>query len=75
VTVAAVDASIFNLTHYEAPDPLGYFFGQRQLNTEIRDLYGLLIDGMQGSRTSLNLFAGILRLIAKLHLRAARLAI
>jgi uncharacterized protein YfaS (alpha-2-macroglobulin family) len=75
VTVAAVDAGILNLTHYEAPDSLGYFFGQRQLNTEVRDLYGLLIDGMQGSRTSLNLSAGILRLIAKLHLRAARLAI
>jgi len=50
VTVAAVDAGILNLTHYEAPDPRGYFFGQRQLTTEIRDLYGLLIDGMQGSR-------------------------
>ncbi|HEY8032015.1 MAG TPA: alpha-2-macroglobulin [Methylocella sp.] len=50
VTVAAVDAGILNLTHYEAPDPHGYFFGQRQLSTEIRDLYGLLIDGMQGSR-------------------------
>lgn len=50
VTVAAVDVGILNLTHYEAPDPRGYFFGQRQLSTEIRDLYGLLIDGMQGSR-------------------------
>ena len=50
VIVAAVDAGILNLTHYEAPDPRGYFFGQRQLTTEIRDLYGLLIDGMQGSR-------------------------
>ncbi|MCI0737078.1 MAG: alpha-2-macroglobulin family protein, partial [Beijerinckiaceae bacterium] len=50
VTVAAVDAGILNLTHYEAPDPRAYFFGQRQLSTEIRDLYGLLIDGMQGSR-------------------------
>src|ERR1700730_15383514 len=50
VIVAAVDAGILNLTHYEAPDPRGYVFGQRQLTTEIRDLYGLLIDGMQGSR-------------------------
>jgi alpha-2-macroglobulin len=50
VTVAAVDAGILNLTHYEAPDPRAYFFGQRQLNTEIRDFYGQLIDGMQGSR-------------------------
>jgi alpha-2-macroglobulin len=36
VTVAAVDAGILNLTHYEAPDPRGYFFGQRQLSMEIR---------------------------------------
>jgi uncharacterized protein YfaS (alpha-2-macroglobulin family) len=50
VTVAAVDVGILNLTHYEAPDPRAYFFGQRQLTAEIRDLYALLIDGMQGAR-------------------------
>jgi uncharacterized protein YfaS (alpha-2-macroglobulin family) len=50
VTVAAVDIGILNLTHYETPDPNEYFFGQRQLATEIRDLYGYLIDGMQGVR-------------------------
>jgi alpha-2-macroglobulin len=50
VTIAAVDAGILNLTHYEAPDPRAYFFGQRQLSAEIRDLYGQLIDGMQGTR-------------------------
>jgi len=50
VTVAAVDAGILNLTHYEAPDPRTYFFGQRQLSAEVRDLYGQLIDGMQGTR-------------------------
>jgi uncharacterized protein YfaS (alpha-2-macroglobulin family) len=50
VTVAAVDVGILNLTRYEAPDPDDYFFGQKQLATEIRDLYGYLIDGMQGTR-------------------------
>lgn len=50
VTVAAVDAGILNLTRYEAPQPDSYFFGQRQLGTEVRDLYGFLIDGMQGTR-------------------------
>ncbi len=48
VTVAAVDIGILNLTHYQTPDPSGYFFGQRKLALEIRDLYGFLIDGMQG---------------------------
>ncbi|WP_036261946.1 alpha-2-macroglobulin family protein [Methylocapsa aurea] len=50
VTLAAVDVGILNLTHYEAPNPRDYFFGQRQLGAEIRDLYGFLIDGMQGVR-------------------------
>ncbi|MGE3246286.1 MAG: alpha-2-macroglobulin [Beijerinckiaceae bacterium] len=53
VTVAAVDVGILNLTRYKTPDPSPYFFGQRQLATEIRDLYGLLIDGMQGTRGAL----------------------
>ncbi len=34
---------------YEAPNPFGYFFGQKALGPEIRDLYGYLIDGMQGT--------------------------
>lgn len=50
ITVAAVDVGILNLTRYEAPNPMTYFFGQKQLSSEIRDLYGYLIDGMQGTR-------------------------
>ncbi len=48
VTVAAVDTGILNLTGYTLPDPSSYYFGQRQLSAEMRDLYGFLIDGMQG---------------------------
>ncbi|HXT07355.1 MAG TPA: alpha-2-macroglobulin [Roseiarcus sp.] len=48
VTVAAVDIGILNLTHYQTPDPSSYFFGQRKLALDVRDLYGFLIDGMQG---------------------------
>ncbi|NIX77716.1 alpha-2-macroglobulin family protein [Microvirga terricola] len=50
VTLAAVDVGILNLTRYESPDPSKFFFGQRQLGHELRDLYGYLIDGMQGTR-------------------------
>ncbi|HEX8665692.1 MAG TPA: alpha-2-macroglobulin [Beijerinckiaceae bacterium] len=50
VTVAAVDVGILNLTRYKTPDPVDWFFGQKQLSTEVRDLYGYLIDGMQGTR-------------------------
>nr|WP_232631375.1 alpha-2-macroglobulin [Methylobacterium sp. Leaf118] len=49
VTLAAVDVGILNLTRYEAPNPFQYFFGQKALGPEVRDLYGYLIDGMQGT--------------------------
>ncbi|RYE08850.1 MAG: alpha-2-macroglobulin [Hyphomicrobiales bacterium] len=48
VAVAAVDLGILNLTRYQTPDPDGYYFGQRQLGVEFRDLYGMLIDPTQG---------------------------
>ncbi|MCX8999358.1 alpha-2-macroglobulin family protein [Rhizobiaceae bacterium BDR2-2] len=49
VTVAAVDVGILNLTQYTMPDPAGWYFGQRRLGIEIRDLYGRLIDGSLGT--------------------------
>jgi uncharacterized protein YfaS (alpha-2-macroglobulin family) len=48
VTIAAVDVGILNLTAFEAPDPSGYYFGQRKLGMGIRDVYGRLIDGLAG---------------------------
>src|SRR5262245_21832102 len=53
VTLAAVDVGILNLTRFEAPKPEGWFFGQRRLGTDIRDLYGRLIDGMRAERGKL----------------------
>jgi uncharacterized protein YfaS (alpha-2-macroglobulin family) len=50
ITVAAVDLGILNLTNHEPPKPDSYYYGQRRLGAEIRDLYGKLIDGMQGVR-------------------------
>lgn len=49
VTLAAVDLGILNLTGFESPDPSAHYFGQRRLGVEIRDLYGRLIDGMNGA--------------------------
>jgi uncharacterized protein YfaS (alpha-2-macroglobulin family) len=49
VVVAAVDVGILNLTNYKPPAPDDYYLGQRRLSAEIRDLYGQLIDGMQGA--------------------------
>ncbi|MEM8877524.1 MAG: alpha-2-macroglobulin family protein [Pseudomonadota bacterium] len=49
VTVAAVDAGILSLTDYQPPEPADWYFGQRRLGLEYRDLYGRLIDGSQGA--------------------------
>ncbi|HXW42383.1 MAG TPA: alpha-2-macroglobulin [Xanthobacteraceae bacterium] len=50
IVIAAVDVGILNLTNYKPPSPEDYYLGQRALSAEIRDLYGDLIDGMQGAR-------------------------
>jgi alpha-2-macroglobulin len=48
-----VDVGILNLTNYKPPAPDDYYLGQRRMSAEIRDLYGQLIDGMQGTRGAL----------------------
>ncbi len=53
IVVAAVDVGILNLTNYKPPAPDDYYLGQRRMTSEIRDLYGQLIDGMQGTRGAL----------------------
>jgi uncharacterized protein YfaS (alpha-2-macroglobulin family) len=50
IVVAAVDVGILDLTNYKPPAPDDYYLGQRRMTSEIRDLYGQLIDGMQGTR-------------------------
>ncbi|PVA10019.1 PAN domain-containing protein [Pelagivirga sediminicola] len=49
VTLAAVDVGILNLTGFDSPDPSVHYFGQRRLGVEMRDIYGRLIDGMNGA--------------------------
>jgi hypothetical protein len=53
VTVAAVDLGILTITNYQPPKPDEYYLGQRRLSAEVRDLYGLLIDGMSAVRGSI----------------------
>jgi alpha-2-macroglobulin len=50
LVVSAVDVGILNLTNYKAPAPDDYYLGQRKLSAEVRDLYGQLIDGLQGTK-------------------------
>ena len=48
-TIAVVDQGILNLTGFAPPDPAGHYFGQRKLGVGIRDVYGRLIDGLNGA--------------------------
>ena len=50
VVIAAVDLGILNLTRHQPPRPVDWFHGRRAFSGELRDLYGQLIDGMQGTR-------------------------
>ena len=49
MTLAAVDLGILNLTGFQSPDPSGYYYGQRRLGMELRDVYGRLIDPGNGA--------------------------
>jgi uncharacterized protein YfaS (alpha-2-macroglobulin family) len=53
VTVSAVDLGILNITRYAAPDPHGAFFGRLRYGADQHDLYGRLIEKMDGSRGKL----------------------
>lgn len=48
-TIAAVDLGILNLTGFDSPDAPNHYFGQRKLGIGMRDVYGRLIDGMNGA--------------------------
>ncbi|MDZ5448005.1 alpha-2-macroglobulin [Labrys sp. ZIDIC5] len=50
VTLAAVDVGILNLTGYKPPEPETFYYSQKRLSAELHDLYGQLIDGMEGAK-------------------------
>lgn len=49
VTLAAVDRGILSMTAFPDPDPAGWYFGQRRLGVELRDLYGRLVTETDGA--------------------------
>lgn len=49
VTLSAVDVGILNITRHASPDPLGFFFGKHRYDADVIDLYGKLIEKMDGS--------------------------
>jgi uncharacterized protein YfaS (alpha-2-macroglobulin family) len=48
VTLSAVDVGILNITNYATPDPQAYFFGKHRYDADVLDLYGKLIEKMDG---------------------------
>jgi uncharacterized protein YfaS (alpha-2-macroglobulin family) len=51
--VEAVDLGIINLTAYPVPDAADYFLAQRGLGVEAWDIYGRVIERLQGERARL----------------------
>ena len=51
--VEAVDLGILNLTGYPVPDAMAYFLAQRGLGIEAYDLYGRVIEPLEGTRARL----------------------
>ncbi|MCE4558090.1 alpha-2-macroglobulin family protein [Roseateles cellulosilyticus] len=49
VTVSAVDVGILNITNFKTPDPVDFFFGKHRYGADILDLYGRLIEKMDGN--------------------------
>ncbi|GAA5235381.1 alpha-2-macroglobulin family protein [Verticiella sediminum] len=49
-TLSAVDVGILNITRYPTPDPFDFFFGQQRYGAQMLDMYGRLIEAMQGQR-------------------------
>ncbi len=49
VTLSAVDVGILNITRYPTPDPQAFFFGKHRYDADVLDLYGKLIEKMDGS--------------------------
>ena len=43
-----VDEGILNLTRFSTPDPFDYFYGKKQLEVSIFDIYGYLIASKKG---------------------------
>ena len=53
VTLSAVDAGILNITNFKSPDPHGFFFAKLRYGHDLYDVYGRLIEKMDGQKGKL----------------------
>jgi uncharacterized protein YfaS (alpha-2-macroglobulin family) len=65
VTLSAVDVGILNITRFESPDPYAFFFGQLRYGADQHDVYGRLIEKMQGQKGQLKFGGDSMPLSAK----------
>ena len=49
VTLSAVDVGILNITSFATPDPFDFFFGKHRFGPELSDIYGKLIERLDGA--------------------------
>lgn len=49
VTLSAVDVGILNITNFKTPDAFDFFFGKHRFGAELNDVYGKLIERMDGT--------------------------
>ena len=48
VTLAMVDMGVLNITDFKTPDPYEFFFTRRNYGVDIYDIYGQVIESMDG---------------------------
>ncbi|MFZ6655098.1 MG2 domain-containing protein [Undibacterium sp. TJN19] len=53
VTLSAVDVGILNITKFVSPDPHAFFFAKLRYGPDQHDIYGRLIEKMQGQKGKL----------------------
>ncbi|MCP5142529.1 MAG: alpha-2-macroglobulin family protein [Chromatiales bacterium] len=54
LTVAAVDIGVLNISRFKTPDPFAWFFAQRGYGVDMRDLYGDIIETLDGPLAGLS---------------------
>ncbi|HEX5393111.1 MAG TPA: alpha-2-macroglobulin [Rhodocyclaceae bacterium] len=53
VTLSAVDVGILNITSFKSPDPFGFYFAKLRYGHDLYDVYGRLIEKMDGQKGKL----------------------
>ncbi len=52
LTLAVVDEGICQLTEFQTPDPMSFFYGKRSLSLDTYDLYGMLLPEVESVNTT-----------------------